>query len=162
MKTSGSDGHVQAGTPAGEAAPAHRQARPGFGRRAFLEGATGAAAALALSTTAGEAFARPTGLVAKPPAGFSPLRLPGRVARVGKSGVMQANGLWPEQAAATAMLTRVMAELTGKQDLGDALKLFVHPSDKVAIKPNGIAGKKGATMATNKELVVAMVHGLID
>ena len=74
---------------------------------------------------------------------------------------MQPNGLWPVQEAATAMLTRALAELTGKQDLGEALKKFVHPSDKVAIKPNGIAGRKGATMATNKELVVAMVRGLI-
>jgi uncharacterized protein (DUF362 family) len=82
--------------------------------------------------------------------------------RVAKSNTMQANGLWPTQDAATAMLERVMAELTGKQDLKEALKKFVHPQDKVAIKPNGIAGKKGATMATNKELVLALVRGLIE
>ncbi len=130
------------------------------GRRTLLAGAAGVAGAAAIGL-AREAEARSAGLVAKPPAGFQPMSLPGRVERVGKANTMQANGLWPEQAAATAMLTRVMAELTGKQDLAEALKKFVHPSDKVAIKPNGIAGKKGATMATNKELVIAMVRGLV-
>lgn len=131
------------------------------GRRTVLGAAAGGLGALGLGAYAGEAEARPAGLVAKPPAGFVPSVFPGRVVRVGKANTMQANGLWPEQAAATAMLTRVMAELTGKEDLGEALKKFVHPSDKVAIKPNGIAGKKGATMATNKELVIAMVRGLV-
>jgi uncharacterized protein (DUF362 family) len=59
------------------------------------------------------------------------------------------------------MLERAMAELTGKADLGAAFAKFVHPSDKVAIKPNGIAGQKGATMASNRELVLAVVRGVI-
>lgn len=134
-------------------------------RRELLGSAAAVATGLAVGAVAGPAAAapetRPSGLAARPPAGFVPMTAPGRVVRVAKSNVMQANGLWPEQDAATAMLTRALAELTGKQDLGEALKKFVHPSDKVAIKPNGIAGRKGATMATNKELVVAMVHGLI-
>lgn len=139
---------------------ATRSEHGAIGRRAVLGGAAGVAAALTVGAPA-TAEARPTGLVARPPAGFVPMTAPGRVVRVAKSGVMQPNGLWPVQEAATAMLTRALAELTGKQDLGEALKKFVHPSDKVAIKPNGIAGRKGATMATNKELVVAMVRGLI-
>lgn len=138
---------------------ATRSEHGAIGRRAVLGGAAGVAAALTLGATPAEA--RPAGLVARPPAGFVPMTAPGRVVRVAKSGVMQPNGLWPVQDAATAMLTRALAELTGKQDLGEALKRFVHPSDKVAIKPNGIAGRKGATMATNKELVLAMVRGLI-
>ncbi len=38
---------------------------------------------------------------------------------------------------------------------------FVHKADKVAIKPNGIAGKNGATMASNKELVLEIVKGVM-
>jgi uncharacterized protein (DUF362 family) len=59
------------------------------------------------------------------------------------------------------MLQRVMAELTGLSDLGAAFARFVHKDDKVAIKPNGIAGKNGATMASNKELVVEIVKGVM-
>lgn len=133
-----------------------------FTRRAVLGGAAG----LGLAGTDAALFpstaeARAAGLVARPPAGFSPMVTPGRVVRVQKANAMQANGLWPTQDAATALLTRVMAELTGKQDLAEALKRFVHPSDKVAIKPNGLAGRVGASMATNKELVLALVRGLV-
>ncbi len=132
--------------------------RHAFGRRAFL-GATLSAAALA-TTREADAAGRP-GLAAKPPAGFVPLNTPGKVVRVDKANTLQQNGLWPKQEAADAMLKRVMEELTGKADLGEAFKRFVHPSDKVAIKPNGIAGRKGATMASNKELVLGIVRGVI-
>jgi uncharacterized protein (DUF362 family) len=135
---------------------------PGLTRRAAL----GGAAAFGLAGIGGaifprEAEARPSGLVARPPPGFTPMAAPGRVARVQKANAMQGNGLWPTQEAANVLLTRVMAELTGKQDLAEALKKLVHPSDKVAIKPNGLAGRTGATMATNKELVLALVRGLV-
>jgi uncharacterized protein (DUF362 family) len=59
------------------------------------------------------------------------------------------------------MLERVMAELTGLSDMGAAFGKFVHKDDKVAIKPNGIAGKSGATMASNKELVLEIVKGVM-
>src|SRR5262249_2691686 len=52
-------------------------------------------------------------------------------------------------------------ELTGLSDLGAAFAKFVHKDDKVAIKPNGIAGKQGQTMATNKELVQHVVRGVM-
>jgi uncharacterized protein (DUF362 family) len=59
------------------------------------------------------------------------------------------------------MLARAMAELTGLADIGEAFAKFVHKDDRVAIKPNGIAGKIGATMASNKELVLEIVKGVI-
>jgi len=81
--------------------------------------------------------------------------------RVDKANTLQANGLWPEAAAAKVMLERAMAELTGKSDPGAAFARFVHKDDKVAIKVNGIAGKQGATMASNKELVLEIVRGVV-
>lgn len=107
------------------------------------------------------AFAARSTWVARRPAGFSPLAIPGRVVRIDKANTLLDNGLWPKQEAATAMLERAMAELTGKADLGEAFARFVHKDDVVAIKPNGIAGRTGATMAANKELVLAVVRGVI-
>jgi uncharacterized protein (DUF362 family) len=128
-----------------------------FGRRAWL----GAAAGAVFFGGQGEALAGREVLVAHPPQGFVPLSVPGKVVRVGKSNTLLDNGLWPKQEAATQMLERAMAELTGKSDLGAAFARIVHPSETVAIKPNGIAGRNGATMAANKELVLAVVRGLL-
>jgi uncharacterized protein (DUF362 family) len=127
-------------------------------RRTFLGAAALTGAAL---LGADRALAAPSGLAAKPPAGFVPLSIPGKVAKVSKSNVMQANGLWPTEGAAKLMLERVMTELTGKGDLGEAFAKFVHKDDVVAIKPNGIAGQKGATMATNRELILEVVRGVM-
>jgi len=129
-------------------------------RRAFLGAGLATATASMLGASNAVAGDRAS-LVAKPPAGFVPSSMPGRVVRVGKSNTLQHNGLWPEQAAATQMLERVMAELTGKADLGRAFADFVHKDDRVAIKPNGIAGRRGATMASNFELVLAIVKGVV-
>jgi uncharacterized protein (DUF362 family) len=135
--------------------------RHSFGRRAVLGAAIGSAL-LGLGRDAeAEARAGRASLVARPPSGFVPLSVPGRVVRVDKSNTLVENGLWPKPEAATAMLERAMAELTGKADLGAAFARFVHPSETVAIKPNGIAGRSGATMAANKELVLAVVRGLV-
>ncbi|WP_272417912.1 DUF362 domain-containing protein [Polyangium jinanense] len=128
-----------------------------FSRRTFLGAALTGAALLG----ADHALAAGSGLVAQPPAGFMPLSIPGKVVKVAKSNVMQPNGLWPTEGAAKLMLERVMAELTGKSDLGEAFAKFVHKDDKVAIKPNGIAGQKGATMATNRELILEVVRGVM-
>jgi uncharacterized protein (DUF362 family) len=125
-------------------------------RRAFLGGL---AAGAALIGGAPEAIAQ--GLAARPPAGFYPLAIPGKVVRVSKGNTLQPNGLWPTESAAKLLLERAMAELTGKSDLGAAFAKFVHKDDKVAIKPNGIAGRKGATMASNKELVLEIVRGVM-
>jgi uncharacterized protein (DUF362 family) len=90
-----------------------------------------------------------------------PLAIPGKVVKVTRANSLQPNGLWPTEEAARQMLARVMAELTGLSDIGAAFATLVHKDDKVAIKPNGIAGKNGATMATNKELIVEVVKGLV-
>jgi uncharacterized protein (DUF362 family) len=127
-------------------------------RRGFL--GTMAAGA-ALMTGASEAMAAGEALAAKPPPGFSPLSVPGRIVRVSKSNTLQPNGLWPTEEAAKTMLQRAMEELTGKSDLGQAFAKFIHKDDKVAIKPNGIAGKKGQTMAANKELILEVVRGVM-
>jgi len=125
-------------------------------RRAFL----GTVAAGAAMAAAGPAQAV-SGFAAHPPAGFVPLSIPGKVVKVSKSNTLQPNDLWPTEDAARAMLARAMAELTGLSDLGAAFAKFVHKDDKVAIKPNGIAGKHGATMASNKELVLEVVRGVM-
>lgn len=128
-------------------------------RRAFL-GALAAGATL-IGGGGGEAFAGASSFAARPPAGFVPLSIPGKIVKVSKGNTLQPNGLWPTESACKLMLERVMTELTGQSDLGAAFAKFVHKDDKVAIKPNGIAGKNGATMATNKELVVEVVKGVM-
>src|SRR5271163_2869909 len=120
-------------------------------RRAFLAGAAASAAA---ATLLREGIARAGGdasLAAQPPDGFVPLSIPGRVVRVKKSGCLESNGLFPKPDDAKVMLQRAMQELTGKADLVDAVKLFLHPKDRVCVKVNGIAQQN---MATNKELVL--------
>jgi uncharacterized protein (DUF362 family) len=126
-------------------------------RRAFLGGLAASAAMLG----GVEAHAAPGSWVAAPPPGFVPLSIPGKIVKVSKANTLQPNGLWPTEEAARAMLQRVMEELTGQADLGAAFAKFVHKDDKVAIKPNGIAGKNGATMASNKELVLEVVKGVM-
>jgi uncharacterized protein (DUF362 family) len=133
------------------------QRPPTLSRRHLL---TGSAAALATLTQGATSHARGNHAAAVPQ-GFVPWSNPGKVVKVSKANTLVENGLWPKQEAADQMLERVMAELTGKSDLAEAFKLFVHPSDIVAIKPNGIAGKRGATMASNKELVLGIVRGLV-
>jgi len=126
-------------------------------RRAFL----GTVAAGAALLGHGDAEAAPPSLAARPPSGYVPLSIPGKIAKVSKANTLQTNGLWPTDEAAKIMLQRVMAELTGLSDMGAAFGKFVHKDDKVAIKPNGIAGKQGATMATNRELVLEIVRGVM-
>lgn len=131
---------------------------PTLPRRTLLGAALATGAGLALP---GRLLAAPGRQPARPPAGFVRLAMPGRVVRVSKSNVLQPNGLWPEQAPARLMLERAMLEFTGKSSLAEAFGLFVHREDRVAVKVNGLGGKKGAGMATNKELVVAIVEGLV-
>ncbi len=127
-------------------------------RRAFLAGAVATTAAASLLRE-GVAHAGPlSGLAAQPPAGFVPFSAPGRVVRVKKSGCLEANGLYPKADDAKAMLQRALQELTGKPDLVEAVKLFVHPQDKVCVKVNGIGTQN---MATNKELVLPFVEALV-
>lgn len=136
-------------------------------RRAFLaqSGALGASLALGWSTDAA-ADDPLASLIARPPTGFAPLDIPGRVIKVDKGGdfasLMQPNLLWPRAAVARNMLERALCELTGASSLSAALGKFVHPSEKVALKVNGLAGAKGQTAAFNFELIEPVVTGLIQ
>lgn len=132
-------------------------------RRQMLQGATAVAGAAAVGTTASEAVART--LVAKRPKGFKPLAVPGKIVQVDAKGsfsqIMQPNELWPKANITKRMLEKAMMEFTGAPNLTEAMKKFIHPKDKVAIKPNGIAGQKGHTMAVNFELIKPVVEAVI-
>lgn len=135
----------------------------GLTRRSIIGGAAAlATASLAPLAWAGDASA----LVAKPPAGFKPMTKPGRVVKVTKgndfAALMQPNQLWPKADVAKNMVERALMELTGAPNLKEALGKFIHKDDVVAIKPNGIAGQSGATMAANAELVMPVIDALID
>jgi uncharacterized protein (DUF362 family) len=125
------------------------------------------AAAAAASTLARSALADddPSTLVAVRPKGFSPLDVPGKIVKVTAKGdakaVMQPNLLWPKADVAKRLLEKAMMELTGASNLVEAMKRFISKDDVVAIKPNGIAGQKGATMAVNFELILPVVEAVL-
>lgn len=100
-------------------------------------------------------------LAATPPEGFSPLAIPGKIIKVSKGESLQPNKLWPKPEIAKMLLERAMIEFTGEADVTKAFGKFIHKDDKVAIKVNGIAGQKGQTMATNKELILPVVEYLL-
>src|SRR5260370_40382571 len=127
-------------------------------RRTFLGGAAVAAAGAALLRPATALARTSADLAAQPPAGFVPLSAPGRVVKVKKAGCLEANGVFPKSDDAKEMLRRALEELTGKADLAEAAKMFVHPQDRVCVKVNGIALQN---MATNKELVLPFVEAMI-
>jgi uncharacterized protein (DUF362 family) len=130
----------------------------GPSRRTFL-GGTAALAAATSVLGSGVAEARVSAdLAATPPAGFVPFAAPGRIVKVSKAGSLDANGLFPKADDAREMLRRALEELTGKSAMADAVKVFVHPADKVCVKVNGIALQN---MATNKELVLPFVEAMI-
>jgi len=129
-------------------------------RRTFLGGAAAAAVGASLLTSAtAEAGPAPQNLAASPPAGFTPWNAPGRIVKVSKADCLMPNKVYPKADDAKAMLTRAITELTGKSDLVEAVKQFVHPQDKVCVKVNGIAEKN---MGTNKELVLPFLQAMID
>lgn len=138
-------------------------------RRTFVHGsgltAIGAAASAALLGRAAWAAQDLGKWVARPPAGFSPLTMPGKVVKVTKGtdfpSLMQPNQLWPRADVAKQMLERTLMELTGAANAGESMKKFVHPEDTVAVKVNGIAGQRGATMAVNFELIRPVVEAVI-
>jgi uncharacterized protein (DUF362 family) len=130
----------------------------GTTRRCFLGRAATLGAVAALVPT-GVALGRTEPLLAaQPPAGFVPLSAPGRVIKVKKAGCLEANQLFPKADDAKEMLRRALEELTGKHDLPEAARCFVHPDDKVCVKVNGIALQN---MATNKELVLPFLEAMI-
>lgn len=141
-------------------------ASPGS-RRSFLGTLTAAAALTASSTSLAQKKkkkdedAPKVSLAASPPIGFVPFASPGRIVKVTKGNTLQPNGLWPLEEPAKMMVERALTELTGENDLVGALGRFFHKEDKVAIKVNGIAGQKGQTMGTNKEMILPVVQGLL-
>ena len=144
------------------------RARPNtLSRRDVVRGAAAAAGAGALASVAGTADAAPSAdtLIAKPPKGFSPMAVPGKVVKVSAKedfkSIMQPNQLWPKADVAKRLLEKAMMEFTGAANLADSLKKFIHKDDVVAIKPNGIAGQKGHTQATNFEVILPLVEGLL-
>jgi hypothetical protein len=124
-----------------------------------------AASALAQSASAEAADAQIAALTAKPPAGFKPLNVPGKIVKVAAKGdfasYMQPNQLWPKPEVASSMLEKALTEYTGAASTSEALGKFIHKDDVVAVKVNGIAGQKGYTMATNFELILPVVQGLL-
>jgi uncharacterized Fe-S center protein len=128
-------------------------------RRTFLAGSAVAVAAGALLEPKRAAAAAGKSLAASPPAGFVPFSAPGRIVQVTKHDCLMPNQIYPKADDAKAMLERAMTELTGKASLVEAVRLFVHPDDKVCVKVNGIAE---ANMGTNKELVLPFLQAMID
>jgi uncharacterized protein (DUF362 family) len=145
------------------------EAFPEVSRRRFAAGGAAllGASILGASRASGAApdASKIDALVAKPPDGFKPLSRPGRVVKVTKgssfSDLMQKNLLWPKPHIARQMLERAMTEFTGASDLAGAMRKFVAPSDRVAVKVNGIAGQSGFTMAVNFELILPMVEAVL-
>lgn len=135
-------------------------------RRGFVSG-TVATAAGAILLSEGEAVAADlAAYVAKPPVGFLPLSVPGKLTKVSAKGdfasFMQPNQLWPKPEVAKSVLEKAMMEFTGASNVNDAMGRFIHKDDVVAIKVNGIAGQKGTyTMATNFEVILPVVEAVL-
>jgi uncharacterized protein (DUF362 family) len=138
---------------------------PTLSRRRFLGNAAAlagvAAGASTLGSSGAASAAAPASLAASPPPGFVPLSEPGKIIKVAKSDTLMPNGLFPKADVAQTMLERAMTELTGETDMAKAMARFIHKDDKVAIKMNGIAGQTGATMATNKEIILPIVAAVL-
>jgi len=138
-------------------------------RRHFVKGATaaglGAVGAGLLRTTEARSAESIDQLISKPPAGFVPMNVPGRIVKVGAKGdvssIMQPNQLWPQPEIAKRLLEKAMMDFTGAPNLVEAMKKFVHKDDVVAVKVNGIAGQKGHTMAVNFELILPVVEAIL-
>lgn len=129
-------------------------------RRHFLGTVAGAAVATGSLDALAQNAQQPsvTSFAATPPQGFTPLSIPGRVVRVNKPGSLRPGGLFPKPDAAREMVNRAVIELSGQADLAAAWRQFVHPSDRVAVKVNGLGLRN---MASNKETVEAIVEGVI-
>jgi hypothetical protein len=136
--------------------------RDALSRRTFVAaGAAAVAAGAILKPTRALALGNGSSksLAAVPPAGFVPFAAPGRIVQVTKHDCLMPNQIYPKADDAKAMLERAMTELTGKPNIVEAVKLFVHPEDKVCVKINGIAEHN---MGTNKELVLPFLQAMID
>src|SRR6186713_255709 len=93
-------------------------------RRQFAS-ATAAGLAAASLFRGSSAQAASSGLIAKPPAGFTPVAVPGKVVKVAAKGdfasIMHPNQLWPKEEIARRLLEKAMMELTGAANMADAM-----------------------------------------
>jgi uncharacterized protein (DUF362 family) len=121
-------------------------------RRDFLQ----AAAAVGGLAATGAAL---TSLPARAaPPDFKPWRETGRVVQVRDERALSRMGAMPKPEPVRAMVERAVCALTGKRTRDEAFAALVHPEDIVGIKPNCLAGR---FMSTNKEVVEAVVDGLL-
>ncbi len=131
-------------------------------RRHFLSTVAAGTAAVAFAEQADAQQRTPaapaTNFAATRPAGFMPLSRPGQVVRVNKANSLRPGGLFPKPEDARAMVNRAVIELSGRPDLASAWRMFVHPTDRVAIKVNGLGLRN---MASNKEVIEAIAEGLV-
>jgi uncharacterized protein (DUF362 family) len=139
--------------------------QPRSSRRHFVQGAAAAAGTVALHASQSEA-ATLEQYIAKPPAGFTPLTVPGKITKVSAKGdfasFMQPNQLWPKPEIAKSLLEKAMMEFTGASNLTTSMARFISKDDVVAIKVNGIAGQKATyTMATNFEVILPVVEAVL-
>lgn len=139
--------------------------QPRSSRRHFVQGAAAAAGTVALHASHSDA-ATLEQYIAKPPAGFTPLTVPGKITKVSAKGdfasFMQPNQLWPKPEVAKSLLEKAMMEFTGASNLNTSMARFISKDDVVAIKVNGIAGQKATyTMATNFEVILPVVEAVL-
>ncbi len=135
-------------------------------RRQVMKGAAVAGAGIVgaglLSAVNAEAAESIDQLIAKPPKGFTPMVVPGKVVKVTKPGdvksLMQPNQVWPKPEVARAMFEKGMTAFTGAPNVVEAMKKFIHKDDVVAIKVNGIALQ---ALATNAELIQPVVEAVL-
>ncbi|HEY6077428.1 MAG TPA: DUF362 domain-containing protein [Polyangiaceae bacterium] len=142
----------------------HRSQR--LSRRHMVQGAAATAAAVTLGASEGAAAPSIEQYIAKPPPGFAPLNVPGKLTKVSAKGdfasFMQPNQLWPKPEIAKSLLEKAMMEFSGGTNLNTSMGRFIHADDVVAIKVNGIAGQKGTyTMATNYEVILPIVEAVL-
>jgi Domain of unknown function (DUF362) len=143
-----------------------KKTRGDLSRRELLQAAAlGAAGASLLTAHVARAAGNVPNLVARPPPGFTPLTVPGKIVKVVKGSdlraLMQPNLLWPKADVARLMVEKALTAFTGAPNIVEAMKKFIHKDDTVAIKVNGIAGQKGYTMAVNFETILPVVEAVI-
>ncbi len=104
--------------------------------------------------------------IATAPSGFSPLSAPRQDHEGSGQGRLRLascsrTSSGPRRTWPSAYSRRGLMEFTGASNLVESLKRFIHKDDVVAVKVNGIAGQTGHTQATNFEVILPLVEGLI-
>jgi len=81
-----------------------------------------------------------------------------RIVEIHRLGILQENNR-PDAAGTQEMLDKGMREFTGEKSRRDQWAKFVSNDDVVGLKVNGLGG---ALMCTKKELIQAVIQGLLD